>query len=118
MKIRNIGKVTYIICKNTNEAIEECEFRIKKPEFRYLNSLSNEINENSFPWIKSETPAFEAQLVEFPIHPYLGELDQEKFALPRDFQHGNHTHIMSYHKSLPENQRLGKPITAAGALGH
>jgi hypothetical protein len=40
------------------------------------------------------------------------------FKLPDGFQHGNHTHFLSYHKSLPEDQKLKSQITAAKAFGH
>lgn len=111
MKLTNLGKITFIRCENTVDALRECKFRSTKGWHR------GEINESSFPWIKSDVSTFEAQLVDYPIPPYLIELDREEFRLPQGFQHGNHTHLLSYHKSLPEDQRLDTPIAATKALG-
>lgn len=111
MKLTNLGKIAFVCCENTDEAMREAEFRSSE------KGWCQEINELSFPWVKSESPTFEAQLVEYPIHPYLSELDREEFKLPEGFLHGDHTHLLSYHKSLPDDQQLRLNITAAKALG-
>jgi hypothetical protein len=105
-----LGWIPFIACKSTDEAM-------RIAGFTGLGGWYLEINERSFPWISSAVPAFEAQLVDYPTYPYLRELDRKDFKLPDGFQHGDHTHLLSYHMSLPLDRRLRSPIAAARAIG-
>ena len=111
-----LGGISIVPClevKDIDEDIVACKFGAPKT----LYGLSREISEATFPWIRNPYTAFEACLADFSIHPYLPELEQKRFALPNGFVHANHTHLLSFHVSLPEAKVLKRTIAAAQAFG-
>jgi hypothetical protein len=105
-------QVPFIKASTTEEAIKKCNFR-------KMHGLARSVSDENFPWITFTAQSFEARLIEFDIKPYFFELHSgnEKFTLPNGFIHANHTHLLSYHVNLPENDLSYRKIAAAGTTG-